>query len=139
VARLGGEPILDRAALDTIRRSLHSLSSVVVIRAGDLEVHGGGSPEDLEAARGLAATIRAGGAASVLLAGLGWRGRAIDLLDECGVVTVLDAPRLAAARVEGIAGAHAAALACHLARGLPLASAAAAAQRYVALRLQRGC
>ena len=38
----------------------------------------------------------------------------------------------------GLAGAHAAALAAHLARGLSLSTAADAAQRYIGFRLMRG-
>jgi hypothetical protein len=62
----------------------------------------------------------------------------LDVLDEGGGVSVVDASRVAAPPLAGLSGAHAAALTGHLARGLPIAAAAAAAQRTVALRLQRG-
>jgi len=70
----------------------------------------------------------------------GWivGNRVVDVLDDGGEHNVFDTGRLAAPRLEGIANAHAIALAAHLARGRTLDRAAQAAQRFVGLRLQRG-
>jgi len=136
--KLAGQRATDDGTLAAIRDRLFPMADVVVVRAGDLDLLGGASSDDLGAVKVSTATLRAEGARSVLVAGLGWRGRVLDLLDEEGAVTVLDVARLNVPRIDGLAGAHAMALACHLARGLTLGEAAAAAQRYVGLRLQRG-
>jgi hydroxymethylpyrimidine/phosphomethylpyrimidine kinase len=62
----------------------------------------------------------------------------LDLVDDDGHVVLLDTARIQTSRVPGLAGAHAAALAAHLARGASLSNAAEAAQRYIGFRLQRG-
>lgn len=136
--RQGGEAALDAGSLSEVSDELFPVADVVIVRAGDLELYGGGAPDDVDGAKRLAKRLRERSARRVLVAGLGWRGRVLDLIDDEGLVTVLDAPRMAAARVPGIAGAHAMALACHVARGAVFTEAAAAAQRYIALRLQRG-
>jgi hydroxymethylpyrimidine/phosphomethylpyrimidine kinase len=59
-------------------------------------------------------------------------------VDDDGRVALLDTARLQAPRIPGLGGAYAAALTAHLARGLALAEAAEAAQRYIGFRLARG-
>jgi len=128
----------DGVALAAVRHLLYPLGRVVVVRAGDLPSWTGGSAAEIAELPEAAAAVRAQGARAVLVAGLRAGARIVDLLDDGGHLTMLDAPRVAAPHVPGLAGAHAAAVAGHLARGLPLRDAAVAAQRYVALRLSRG-
>ena len=138
VFHVGRTPIMPRKAMAALTRFLFPVVRVVVVRAGDLEFVADQKAETLDGLRSGAAALRQKGAGAVLISGAIMKGRVLDVLDDGGEVTVLDTTRLAVSRVEGLAGAHAAALAGHLARGLELRQAAAAAQRYVALRLQRG-
>lgn len=133
----GGDSVrsdLARATAD----ALAPLARVLLVRAGNLPAWGIGAPSDLDEAREAAARLRESGAAAALVTGVLDRGRVLDLLDDGGRGGAFDAPRIAAPRIEGLAGAHATAVAAHLAMGLPLATAASAAQRYVARRLRRG-
>jgi hydroxymethylpyrimidine/phosphomethylpyrimidine kinase len=109
-----------------------------VARATDCEFLAGLEVADLDGLRDAAKRLRDLGARAALVAGLVVRGRVLDLVDDDGKVVVLDTARIQAPRVPGLAGAHAAALTAHLARGLPLSGAAEAAQRYIGFRLQRG-
>jgi len=138
VFRIGRTPILSRPAMEALVRFLFPTVRVVVVRAGDLGVLVDQRAESLDDLRSAASAVRKKGAGAVLISGGILKGRVLDVLDDGGQVTVFDTTRLSVSRVEGLAGAHAAALAGHLARGLVLRQAAAAAQRYIALRLQRG-
>jgi hydroxymethylpyrimidine/phosphomethylpyrimidine kinase len=111
---------------------------VVVARASDFSRPGGREAADVELLRSAAKDLKDRGARAVLVAGLIVRGRVLDLLDDGSDVVLLDTTRIQAARVDGLTGAHAAALAAHLARGLTLPQAADSAQRYVGFRLRRG-
>ena len=111
---------------------------VLVARAGDFAAFRLPAPETIEDLRSAAGALRARGARAALVTGLVVRGRVFDLLDDDGAITVLDTARVQTGRVRGLAGAHAAALATHLAGGMPLSAATEAAQRYVGFRLQRG-
>src|SRR6185295_17205989 len=110
----------------------------IVVRAADVAASGGGEIEDLSSLRDAAARLRAQGARAVVISGWLRQGRVVDLLDDGGTLRVLDTARIQVPRVSGLAGAYAASLAAHVARGLPLAEAADAAQRYIGLRLLRG-
>jgi hydroxymethylpyrimidine/phosphomethylpyrimidine kinase len=135
---IGGSLNLDAPTLEAIRRHLFPAARVVVTRAADVAALSGREVEDLEGLRDAAQRLRDQGAKAVVIAGLLVRGRVLDLLNDDGNVLLLDTARIQAPRVPGLAGAHAAALAAHLARGLPLADAVAAAQRYIGFRLLRG-
>jgi hydroxymethylpyrimidine/phosphomethylpyrimidine kinase len=111
------------------RAAFLPLAVLAIVRAG--------AAREIDALRSMASRLRDEGAAAVLVAGASFRGRVVDLLDDSGRVTVFDTSRIQAPRIAGLAGSHATALAAHLARGASLVSAAAAAQRYVALRLRR--
>lgn len=137
IDRVGGARVLDKAGAEATRQFLFPLARVVVLRAVDAPTFVGESVEDIDGMKRAASTIRAQGAKAALVAGASWRGRVVDVLDENGHVSVFDSQRVIAPRAERLSGAHAAALAAHLARGAPLARAVDAAQRYVALRLQR--
>jgi hydroxymethylpyrimidine/phosphomethylpyrimidine kinase len=138
VFRVGKTAILSGEAMDALVGSLFPAARVLVVRAGDLELFGGQRAQNLADLRDAASSLRKRGAGAVLISGSILKGRVLDVLDDGGQVTVLDTTKLSVSRVDGLAGAHAAALAGHLARGLDLRHAAAAAQRYIALRLQRG-
>ena len=136
--RDGASPLLDTETHEAIRRHLYSAARVVVARAADVSSRADREVDDLEALRGAALRLKEQGARAVVVAGWLVRGRVIDLLDDDGQVVLLDTVRIQVPRVPGLAGAYAAALAAHLARGLPLATAAEAAQRYIGFRLVRG-
>lgn len=130
--------VQDAATRDAIAVHLVPLARVTVVRVADLPAAAGNGAPGLDALRAAAAAVRAQGARAVLVSGAASHGRLLDLLDEEGSEAILDTGRVAAPWVPGLAGAHAAALAAHLAHGLPLLRAAEAAQRYVGQRLQRG-
>jgi hydroxymethylpyrimidine/phosphomethylpyrimidine kinase len=138
LVRAGTGTPLDLETQEAIRGHLFPAARVVVTRAADVVLLGGGEVEDLEGSRDAAKRLRDQGARAVLIAGLLVRGRVLDLLDDDGNVVLLDTARIQAPRVPGLAGAHVAALAAHLARGLLLSYAAEAAQRYIGFRLLRG-
>ena len=136
--REGASPRLDKETEEAIRRHLYPVARVVVARAADVASLADREGDDLAALRGAALRLREQGARAVVVAGWLVRGRVIDLLDDDGQIVLLDTARIQVPRVPGLAGAYAAALAAHLARGLPLPNAAEAAQRYVGFRLLRG-
>ena len=131
-------PLLDSETHEAIRRHLYPAARVVVVRAADLASLADRTIEDLDVLRGAALQLREQGARAVVVAGWLVRGRVLDLLDDDGQVVLLDTARIQVPRIPGLAGAYAAALAAHLARGLPLSTAVEAAQRYVGFRLVRG-
>jgi hydroxymethylpyrimidine/phosphomethylpyrimidine kinase len=136
--REGTAPLSDTETQEAIRRHLYPSARVVVVRAADVASLADRTVDDLDALRGAAMQLREQGARAVVVAGWLVRGRVIDLLDDGGQVALFDTARIQVARIPGLSGAYAAALAAHLARGLPLAAAVEAAQRYVGFRLMRG-
>lgn len=126
-----------RELAESIRLNLLPLARVLVLRVGLAEDWGIEPLPDLSTARAAVERLRSSGAAAVLLTGLFSGNRVLDVLQDGEKTAVFDAPRVQAARVEGLGVAHASAVAAHMARGLPLAQAAAAAQRYVGQRLER--
>lgn len=138
VARIGESTVLDAETLEAVRRDLFPAARVVVARAVDQPFLTGCEAKDIDGVREAARRLRDQGAKAVVIAGLLLRGRVLDLVDDDGDVVLLDTARIHVPRVHGLAGAYAAALAAHVARGLPLAHAAEAAQRYVGFRLLRG-
>jgi hydroxymethylpyrimidine/phosphomethylpyrimidine kinase len=135
---VAGSVLLESPTLEATRRHLFPAARVLVTRAADVAALSGREVKDLEGLRDAAQSLRDKGAKAVVIAGLLVRGRVLDLLNDDGSVVLLDTARIQAPRVPGLAGAHAAALAAHLARGLPLADAVEAAQRYIGFRLVRG-
>ena len=138
VPRVGDTRILDDETFEATRTYLYPLARVLVARAGDLRSFAAEPADDIEGMKRAAATLRAQGARAVLVSGVVSRGRVLDLLDDEGRIGLFDTSRVSAPRIGGLSGAHAAALAAHLARGRGLPAAAEAAQRYVGFRLQRG-
>ncbi len=138
MARVAGADVMDEATLEALGDRLFARAEPLVVRAVDLEAlcgHPCGDVEDVKRATGI---LRSRGARAVLVVGIVRRGRVLDVLDEQGRIGIFDASRLTAPRIPGLAAAHAAALSCHLALGHPLAAAVDRAQRYIAVRLQRG-
>jgi hydroxymethylpyrimidine/phosphomethylpyrimidine kinase len=138
VALPSADPPLDGATREAIRRHLYPVARVVIVRAAGTPDAVGLEVEDLGGLRAAASRLRGDGARAVVVAGWLLRGRVIDLIDDGGDVHLLDTTRIQVPRVPGLAGAHAAAIAAHLARGLALPAAVAAAQRFVGFRLLRG-
>lgn len=136
--RGGGLPFLDSETHEAIRRHLYPAARVVVARAADLPFLIDRDVDDLEGLREAATLLRGQGAKAVIVAGWIARGRVLDFLDDDGQLVLLDTARIQVPRVPGLSGAYAAALAAHLARGLPLHEAAVSAQRYIGFRLVRG-
>lgn len=136
--REGTVPLLDAETLEAMRRHLYPAARVVVARAADLPFLTEVKVDDLDGLRDAASRLRDQGARAAVVAGWVARGRVLDLLDDDGDVVLLDTGRIHVPRIPGLSGAYAAALAAHLARGLPLKDAAEAAQRYIGFRLVRG-
>lgn len=136
--RAGEIETLDAETLDAVRDELYPLATVVVVRSASAESLTGVRADGLDGMRRVAESVRARGASAVVVAGALAEGRADDLLDEAGNVTLLGTSRISRPRVPGIGGAHGAALAVALARGETLRRATEQAQRYVSLRLRRG-
>ncbi len=131
-------PLLDTETQEAVRRHLYPAARVVVVRAADVASLAARTVDDLDVLRAAAGQLREQGARAVVVAGWLVRGRVFDLLDDDGQVVLLDTARIQVPRIPGLAGAYAAALAAHLARGLPLSTAVEAAQRYIGFRLIRG-
>lgn len=131
-------PVVAGMAPAAIVRLVAPSTTVLIVRGGDLGLAPEGEPPSVETVRERAAELLALGARSVLVSGLTAHGRVIDLLDDGAKAQAFSAARLPAPRIAGLAGAHAAALAAHLARGATVPLAVQAAQRYVRLRLERG-
>ncbi len=89
-------------------------------------------PGDEDAMLAAALLIRERGVAAVLVKGghLGG-GDAVDLLSEGGEVQVFRAPRIATRATHGTGCTLSSAIACYLAKGLPLADAVGAAKSYL--------
>lgn len=136
--RAGAEILVDDRTKDAMARHLYPAARVVVARAAELSSLTGREAEDLSGLRDAAQKLRDRGAQAVVISGWIAHGRVLDLLDDGGEVSLLDTARIHAAHVAGLAGAYAASLAAHLARGLTLRDAAEAAQRYVGFRITRG-
>jgi hydroxymethylpyrimidine/phosphomethylpyrimidine kinase len=138
LVRVAGARVMDDSSLEATRRLLFPIAKVVVVRAGDVPSMGGEKIRDVAGLRKAADDLGSQGARNVLISGALCGGRVIDLLREDGKESVFDATRIVGPRIGGVSGAHAAAIAAHLARGEELHRAVDAAQRYVALRLMRG-
>ena len=136
--REGTSQLLDEETQEAIRRHLYPVARIVVVRAADVASLADRTIDDLDVLRAAAVQLRKQGARAVVIAGWVVRGRVIDFLDDDGQIVLLDTARIQVPRIPGLAGAYAAALAAHLARGLPLSTAVEAAQRYVGFRLVRG-
>ena len=138
VTRLGGGEVMDDDLIEATRRELFRRARVVLLRAGDVVRWTGADLDRIGDLRHASEAIRGAGARAVLISGWVGDGRIIDLVDDDGLVTVLDTSRVVAPRLGGISAAHAAALSVRLAAGDALDVAASAAQRYVGSRLRRG-
>jgi hydroxymethylpyrimidine kinase/phosphomethylpyrimidine kinase len=136
--REGTAPLIDEDTRCALRRHLYPAARVVVARAADLPFLAELKVDDLDGLREAASRLRDQGARAAVVSGCLVRGRVLDLLDDDGDVVLLDTGRIQVPRIPGLAGAYAAAMAAHLARGLLLKNAAEAAQRYVGFRLVRG-
>jgi hydroxymethylpyrimidine/phosphomethylpyrimidine kinase len=136
--RAGTDLLLDGPTQSAIARYLYPVARVIVVRAADIVAAGGGEVDGIVGLREAAARLRDRGARAVVISGWYQQGRVIDLIDDGDALRVLDAARVQVPRVAGMAGAYAASLTAHLARGAGLMDAADAAQRYVGLRLRGG-
>ena len=93
-----------------------------------------GLPEahDEDAMRATAEALRARGASAVLIKGGHLDGsEAIDLLCDASGITVFRAPRVATKNTHGTGCTLSSAIACYLAKGLPLVDAVGAAKAYL--------
>ncbi|HEX4823506.1 MAG TPA: bifunctional hydroxymethylpyrimidine kinase/phosphomethylpyrimidine kinase [Candidatus Polarisedimenticolaceae bacterium] len=138
VVSIHGETLLDAATLAAAEAELFGRVRVVVLRANDAEHVTGIAVEGFDALKAAAGVLRRRGARAAIVAGYQAHGRVADVVDDGGTITLLDAARIQASHVAGLAGAYATAVAGHLAHGATPARAAGAAQRYVAMRLMRG-
>jgi hydroxymethylpyrimidine/phosphomethylpyrimidine kinase len=138
VVRVSGTQVLNARVTAAAQAELYPRVRVVVIRASDAGTLTGEEVSDLTRMRAAAEALRRAGARAAIVAGFLSGGRVIDVVDDGGRLAVFDTTRHQSPRIPGLAGAYAASLAAHLARGAELARAAEAAQRYVGSRLVRG-
>ncbi|MEO1773933.1 MAG: bifunctional hydroxymethylpyrimidine kinase/phosphomethylpyrimidine kinase [Pseudomonadota bacterium] len=129
-----GARLLDDAAVATIVSRLMPLAAVVTPNLRELAaLTDQPIAEDREAMRAQATILRDAGAAAVLAKGGHMTGAdSPDLLLTAQGETWLDAPRVATKNTHGTGCSLGSALATHLALGLALPQAAAAAKRFIA-------
>jgi hydroxymethylpyrimidine/phosphomethylpyrimidine kinase len=127
---LGGA-LLEDGALDGLRAALFPLAELVTPNLEEAARLTGREVQDLEGMKVAARRIHASGARGVLITGGHLAGSPVDVAFDGREVAVFDAPRVEAPPVHGLGCALSSAVACGLARGLPLFDAIEDAKRYV--------
>jgi hydroxymethylpyrimidine/phosphomethylpyrimidine kinase len=143
LASARGDRLLDLDGVQALCRELLPRARVVTPNVPEAEALSGRRITSLESAKAAARRIHDMGAGAVIVTGgharwSGGRGhQVVDLLFDGRVFAELRADRIADADVHGTGCTFAAAVAACLARGLPLADAAARAQQFVGGAIRR--
>ena len=130
----GGHRLLDPAAVETLKRRLLPLATVITPNLPEAEVLSGMEIRDEAAMRRAAEMLLTLGVPAVLLKGGHLEGRAavLDLLaTEEGGIEAFESPRIATRHTHGTGCTLASAIAAGLAQGLALRQAVARARAYV--------
>ena len=135
-ASRGGE-LLESNAIDRLRTGLFPLAELVTPNLEEAARLTGRAVEDIEGMKQAARGIHASGARGVLITGGHLAGSAVDVGFDGRDLALFDAPRVEAPPVHGLGCALSTAVACGLARGLPLFDAIEEAKRYVSHLLTR--
>ena len=135
-----GDSLIEETALETLKGKLFSIARVVTPNIPEAERLSGFAIESLADMKRAAETIRASGAAAVLIKGghmpVGAKAEAVDvLLDETGNVTEFRRPYFDVGNVHGSGCTLSAAIASYLGRGKSLVDAVYEAKGYVTERI----
>jgi len=135
-ASRGGE-LLAADAIDRLRSILFPLVDLVTPNLEEAARLAGRPVKDVEGMKEAARVIHGGGARGVLITGGHLAGSPVDVAYDGRNLALFDAPRVEAPPVHGLGCALSTAVACGLARGLPLFDAIEEAKRYVSHLLTR--
>lgn len=132
-ASMRGEPLLQPAALDTMRTVLFPLASVITPNLDEVRLLVGIDVVDETTQRAAARALHDLGPQWVLVKGghLRSSSRSVDLLYDGADFHEYDAPRVDTVHDHGAGDTLSAAAACALARGLPMPGAVAFAKAWV--------
>lgn len=132
-ASMHGEPLLQQAALDTLRTVLFPLASVITPNLDEVRLLVGIDVVDETSQRAAARALHDLGPQWVLVKGghLRSSARSVDLLYDGADFHEYDAPRVDTVHDHGAGDTLSAAAACALARGLPMPGAVAFAKSWV--------
>ena len=131
LAAKDGSPLLSEDALEAMRRLLLPLALVVTPNAREAGVLAGHPVTTMAEARSAARAIAASGPRYVIVKGGHFGVDATDLLYDGSGFIELSKPRLATSNTHGTGCTYSSAIAAGLAKGLPVAQAAAMAKDYV--------
>ena len=128
-----GDSLGSPDVVDAILSHLLPLATLVTPNLPEAARLGGvAAPEDEDGMRTAAAALQARGARAVLVKGGHLAGaEAVDLLAEPDGIAFFTGPRIATRNTHGTGCTLSSAIACYLAKGLPLADAVAAAKSYL--------
>ncbi len=127
----GGDRLLQKEAVETLRNDLLPLALVVTPNAAEAEVLAGRPVRSIEEAREAATAIAAMGPRYVVVKGGHFGHDATDVLYDGSSFTELTAPRIPTTSTHGTGCTFASAIAAGLGHGLPVEQATRDAKEYV--------
>ncbi len=133
-----GDPLLRPDAVKALIEHLLPLALVVTPNLPEAKALTGLAIDGLEAMRQAARQIHGLGSRYVVVKGGHLLGRAIDLLFDGKVFAELDAERIETPHTHGTGCVFSAAIAAHLAKGLAVPEAVAAAKNFVTAAIRHG-
>ncbi len=133
-----GFDLLDRLGREALEQELLSKVEVVTPNLSEAAQLSGRTVGDIAEMKEAAREIHRRGARQVVVKGGHLSGRATDVLFDGNEFALFDASRLAIQGAHGLGCTFSSALACGLARGLPLVQAVEDAKRYVRAALSAG-
>ena len=133
-----GDSLLAPQALSAVRDELLPVATVVTPNLYEVAQLTGVKVDDESGLREAAEAVHALGPRFVLIKGGHLRGDAVDLLFDGATATEFRSPRFDNRHTHGTGCTLASAIACYLARGLPMPDAVAAAKGYVTGAIEHG-
>lgn len=131
-----GEPLLDKAGIEKMRKELLPLASVITPNIDEAGVLAGMAVGNVEQMRAAAAALHKLGVKNVVVTG-GHLDKPVDVLSAAGSVHEFASDRQRSTSTHGTGCAFATALACHLALGRDLDDAVVMSKAYVASAIAR--
>ncbi len=126
-----GTALLEKAGVQALREKLIPRVDLVTPNMEEAGILSGLSVTDLPSMKQAARAIHLMGARQVVVTGGHLGQRAIDVLDDGAGSAVFDSTRITSNNTHGIGCTFSTAVACQLARGVPMAQAIDGAKRYV--------